>query len=148
MEKVKADKIRQRFYSYLDKKGLKNTSQRKLMLDIVLEEKDHFNIDGIYQQVSKKMPNLGYATVYRTMKLFKEAGIVTSRNFDSNETQFEIHDEEDHHDHLICTKCGKIIEFYDPMIEKIQEDIAQKFGMELKSHKMELYGICNGKCPE
>ena len=148
MEKVKADKVRQRFYSYLDKKGLKNTSQRKLMLDIVLEEKDHFNIDGIYQQVSKKMPNLGYATVYRTMKLFKEAGIVTSRNFDSNETQFEIHDEEDHHDHLICTKCGKIIEFYDPMIEKIQEDIALKFGMELKSHKMELYGICSGKCPE
>ncbi len=54
---MKADKVRQRFYSYLDKKGLKNTSQRKLMLDIVLEEKDHFNIDGIYQQVSKKMPN-------------------------------------------------------------------------------------------
>jgi Fur family ferric uptake transcriptional regulator len=99
------------------------------------------SIEKVWEEARKINPQIGYATVYRTLILLVEARLAQQRHFSSGQSLFELAGDE-HHDHLICTECGKIFEFENDTIESLQERIAKKFAFRLTSHKMELYGIC------
>jgi Fur family ferric uptake transcriptional regulator len=125
----------------LKDKRIKLTSQRKIILDIFLKLGGHVSVEEIFQEIRKKKKNIGLATIYRTFSLLKNLGLVSQREFGDGFSRFEI--VSSHHDHLICQKCGKVIEFKDERIEDIQEEIAKKFGFVLISHRHELVGICS-----
>ena len=121
-------------------KGLKLTDQRKLIAQIMSGSQDHPNVDELYKRVSKIDSKISIATVYRTVKLFEEFGILTKHEFKGEKARYEELNES-HHDHLIDVKTGEIIEFVDEDIEKLQEKVAEKYGYELVDHKLELYGV-------
>lgn len=121
--------------------GLRMTRQRQIICEVLLESKSHMNIDELHAAVRKRDDNIGYATLYRTVKLLQEAGLAESHEFANGPTRFEAAMGE-HHDHLVCTKCKKIVEFHDDAVEALQLAIAKRFGFELTDHKMELYGLC------
>ena len=127
-------------------KGVKLTDQRKIIAKIISESKteygvsDHPDVDELYNRVSKVDPKISIATVYRTVKLFEEAGILTKHDFKGGKARYE-EISESHHDHLIDVKTGEIIEFVDDEIEKLQKKVAEKYGYDLIDHKLELYGV-------
>ena len=127
-------------------KGVKLTEQRKLIVKIISESKqeygesDHPNVDELYNRVSKIDNRISIATVYRTVKLLEEAGILAKHDFKGGKARYEAM-VEGHHDHLIDVKTGEIIEFADEEIEKLQVKIAEKYGYNLVDHKLELYGV-------
>ena len=129
--------------AYLEQNGLKQTKQRELILNTFLEAGQHVTSEDLYQKVREAHPNVGITTVYRTMKLLVDAGLATERNFDDGITRYEI--EHEHHDHLVCLKCGKIVEFECQMIEDTQNEIARQHGFQVLRHRHELYGHC-GDC--
>ena len=134
-----SDSIEQKF----QKKGLKLTDQRRTIARVILESKeaygesDHPDVDELYNRVSKIDPKISIATVYRTVKLFEEAGILTKHDFKGGKARYELNDD---HNHLIDIKTGEIIEFVDKDIEELQKKIAKKLGYNLVDHKLELYG--------
>jgi len=130
-----------RFRDFIRERGLKSTRQRDDIARWFFSAKGHHNADEIYRQVKSESPGIGFSTVYRTMRLLREAGLVQERHFGDSEALYE--NVSAHHDHCICTECGKIIEFENEQIEALQEAVARKFGFELRSHKMELYGTCS-----
>ncbi len=127
-------------------KGVKLTDQRKTIARVVSESKknygesDHPDVDELYKRVLKIDPKISIATVYRTVKLFEEAGILTKHDFKGGKARYE-ELRESHHDHLIDVKTGEIIEFVDDEIETLQKKVAEKYGYELVDHKLELYGV-------
>ena len=121
-------------------KGVKLTDQRKIIAKIMSEADDHPDVDKLYKRVSKIDSKISIATVYRTVKLFEESGILAKHEFKGGKARYEELNES-HHDHLIDVKSGEIIEFVDNEIEKLQKKIADKYGYELVDHKLELYGI-------
>ena len=121
-------------------KGVKLTEQRKIIAKVMSSSKDHPDVDELYKRVSNIDPKISIATVYRTIKLFAEEGIVTKHGFKGGEKARYEELSESHHDHLIDIKTGEIIEFVDDEIEKLQKKIAEKFGYDLVDHKLELYG--------
>ena len=124
--------------------GVKLTDQRRIIAKVISESKkaygesDHPDVDELYNRVSKIDPKISIATVYRTVKLFEEAGILTKHDFKGGKARYEINDD---HNHLIDIKTGDIIEFVDEEIEEIQKKIASKYGYKLVDHKLELYGV-------
>ena len=133
------------FREYLTKQGLKSTRQRDLILDEFLRSASHLSTEELYLRLRKKHPGIGYATVYRTLKLFAECGIAEERHFGDGQTRYESMVGEQHHDHLVCTNCGAIIEFENSRIEELQQKVAQEHGFQIVSHRLELYGKCD-KC--
>lgn len=131
-----------RFKSLTLKKGLKATRQREEILNIFLSSPAHRNLSEIHTQVSKVNPKIGFATIYRTMKLLTRLGVAVQRKFADGETRYEPSFEGSHHDHLICVDCGKIIEFEDNTLETIQQSIASQHRFKIFYHRMELYGQC------
>ena len=131
-------------------KGVKLTDQRRIIAKVISESKaeygasDHPDVDELYSRVSKIDPKISIATVYRTVKLFEEAGILTKHDFKGGKARYEAI-VESHHDHLIDIKTGEIIEFVDDEIEKLQKKVAEKYGYELVDHKLELYGVKKNK---
>tara|TARA_Y100000992_G_C20810863_1_gene280223 strand:- start:40 stop:471 length:432 start_codon:yes stop_codon:yes gene_type:complete len=127
-------------------KGVKLTDQRKIIAKVISESKeeygesDHPDVDELYSRVSKIDSKISIATVYRTVKLFEEAGILTKHDFKGGKARYEAMIES-HHDHLIDIKTGEIIEFVDDEIEKLQKKVAEKYGYTLVDHKLELYGV-------
>ena len=125
-------------------KGVKLTDQRKIIARVISESKkeygesDHPDVDELYSRVSKIDPKISIATVYRTVKLFEEAGILTKHDFKTGKARYELMDD---HNHLIDIKTGEIIEFVDDEINRLQEKIADKYGYTLVDHKLELYGM-------
>ena len=125
-------------------KGVKLTDQRKIIAKVISDSKaeygesDHPDVDELYNRVSKIDPKISIATVYRTVKLFEEAGILVKHDFKAGKARYEINDD---HNHLIDIKTGEIIEFVDEEIEKLQKKVADKYGYNLVDHKLELYGI-------
>ena len=125
-------------------KGVKLTDQRKTIARVISESKknygesDHPDVDELYNRVSQIDSKISIATVYRTVKLFEEAGILTKHDFKSGKARYELNDD---HNHLIDIKTGEIIEFVDEEIEELQKRIADKYGYKLVDHKLELYGI-------
>ena len=122
------------------KKGVKLTDQRKIIARIMSESNDHPDVDELYNRASKVDKKISIATVYRTVKLFEEAGILTKHEFKGEKARYEELNE-GHHDHLIDIKSGEIIEFVDEEIEKLQKKVAEKHGYTLVDHKLELYGV-------
>tara|TARA_B100001996_G_scaffold281581_1_gene221975 strand:+ start:1048 stop:1458 length:411 start_codon:yes stop_codon:yes gene_type:complete len=122
------------------KKGVKLTDQRKIISKVMSEAEDHPNVDELYKRVSKIDSKISIATVYRTVKLFEESGIITKHEFKGGKARYEELNES-HHDHLIDVKSGEIIEFVDLEIEKLQKKVADKYGYDLVDHKLELYGV-------
>ena len=125
-------------------KGVKLTDQRKVIAKVLSESKseygesDHPDVDELYNRVTKLDPKISIATVYRTVKLFEEAGILTKHDFKTGKARYELNDD---HNHLIDIKTGEIIEFVDEEIEKLQKKVAEKYGYSLVDHKLELYGV-------
>lgn len=134
---------REYFKQCLAQRGLKSTQQRAIILDTFLGVKEHLSTEELYLQIREDHPKIGYATVYRTLKLFAECGIAEERNFGDGQTRYEPAHAEDHHDHLICTTCGSIVEFEDSEIERLQGIIADHHGFKMESHRLDLYGICS-----
>ncbi len=135
------------FHQWLKERGLKSTSQRDDIAQIFFTSNRHISVEELYAEVCKINPRVGYATVYRTLKLLKECGLAAERHFADGEARFENIKEEGHHDHLLCDRCGKIVEFAHPQLEKLQALIAHKLGFVVTHHKMEIYGICR-ECRE
>ena len=121
------------------KKGVRLTDQRKLIAKVMAESEDHPDVDELHKRVTKIDNKISIATVYRTVKLFEEAGIVSKHDFKGNKSRYEQAPEE-HHDHLIDINTGEIIEFVNEDIEKLQNEVAEKLGYKLVDHRLELYG--------
>lgn len=137
------ERLRERLHVYMEKKGLRSTAQRRLIIDTFFGGSSHMTIEDLLAEVRTQEPSIGYATVYRTLKLLAECGVASERHFGDGPSRYELADEASaHHDHLICTSCRSIIEFEEPRIEAIQDEIATRYGFEIHSHKHEMYGIC------
>ena len=121
-------------------KGVKLTDQRKIIAKVMSESNDHPDVDELYKRVSVLDSKISIATVYRTVKLFEEAGILAKHEFKGDKARYEELNE-GHHDHLIDIQSGKIIEFVDDEIEILQKKVARKLGYDLVDHKLELYGV-------
>ena len=119
-------------------KGVKLTEQRKIIAKVMSESTDHPDVDELYKRVSQIDSKISIATVYRTVKLFEESGILAKHDFKGGKARYEINDD---HNHLIDIRTGEIIEFVDNEIEELQKKIAEKYGYELVDHKLELYGV-------
>ena len=126
--------------SRCEAKGLRMTEQRRTIAAVLEESKDHPDVEELYARASARDSAISLATVYRTVKLFEEAGILDKLEFGDGRARYE-DAERDHHDHLIDINSGEVIEFMDPEIEKLQEKIAEKLGFRLMGHKLELYGV-------
>ena len=120
-------------------KGVKLTDQRRIIARVMSEADDHPDVDELYTRVSKIDTKISIATIYRTVKLFEEAGILEKHDFKGGKARYEQSPDE-HHDHLIDINSGEIIEFVDKNIEKLQDEVAKKLGYKLVDHKLELYG--------
>ena len=121
-------------------KGLRMTEQRRTIARVLQESEDHPDVEELYARASARDSGISLATVYRTVKLFEEAGILDKLEFGDGRARYE-DAEREHHDHLIDITSGDVIEFMDPEIEQLQEKIAGKLGYRLKGHKLELYGV-------
>jgi Fur family ferric uptake transcriptional regulator len=122
--------------------GMRATGQRRLIIDTFMAAEPHMSIDELLAQVRLKDSRIGYATVYRTLKMLAECGIAQERHFDDGFARYELVRTENHHDHLICTICGRIIEFEEPRIEELQRAVADRYGFVIAHHRHELYGQC------
>jgi Fur family ferric uptake transcriptional regulator len=130
---------------FLSEKGLKKTHQRDIISKIFFSSPPrHYRIEELLEKSRKYDSSISYATVYRTLMMFIEAGVAYQRQFGKGQSLFEQAGEH-HHDHLICTECDEIVEFENDTIEKLQDEVAKKHGFTLTRHKMELYGVCR-KC--
>jgi len=129
------------YNDYLERKGLKSTRQRDTIVREFFRRHQHLTVEELWARVKQVDAKIGYATVYRTLKLLTESGLAFKREFGGGHARFE-HVTEHHHDHLICLECGKIIEFENGQIEELQEKICRKYKFRLINHKMELYGYC------
>jgi Fur family ferric uptake transcriptional regulator len=136
------DELQEQLNTYMERKGLRSTSQRRLVSDVFFRASGHHSIDDVLAMVRAKDPKVGYATVYRTMKLLVECGLANERQFGETVTRFEIALHDHHHDHLICVDCKRIVEFEDDAIEMLQDKLAERHGFSLLTHKHELYGLC------
>jgi Fur family ferric uptake transcriptional regulator len=137
---VAHDLERKALADYLDHHHLKHTKQREAILEAFLSAKGHITSEQLYQRVRERHANIGYTTVYRTMRILCDAGLASERHFDDGVTRYEV--EHEHHDHLVCVRCGKIVEFECSMIESAQERIVKEYGFRLLRHRHELYGHC------
>jgi Fur family transcriptional regulator, ferric uptake regulator len=136
------DELQGQLTAYMERKGLRSTSQRRLVSDLFFRTSGHHSIDDVLAMARAQDPKVGYATVYRTMKLLVECGLANERHFGDTVTRFEIAHHDHHHDHLICINCKRIVEFEDDEIEAQQEALALRYGWKLVTHKHELYGLC------
>lgn len=128
--------------AYLLRHQLKQTKQRKHIVAQFLKMSNHVDVEDLYQKVRLEGHNIGLATIYRTLNLLKDAGLVNQHSFSDGRAVFEISKPGGHHDHLVCTKCGRIDEFENEEIEELQSKIAEQRGFILSSHRLELYGTC------
>lgn len=140
----KDHKIEQRladFRARLKERRLKSTGQRDDIARVFFELGRHISAEELYAEVRKVNPHVGYATIYRTLRLLKECELVYERHFADGQARYEAAGKH-HHDHFICDSCGKIIEFQNEDIERLQARVARELGVELTHHKVELYGLC------
>jgi Fur family ferric uptake transcriptional regulator len=145
--------LKERWRTYVQDRRLNVTAQREAIVEQFLRTRDHVSIDELLNKVRKRQPRVGYATVYRTLKLLVDSGLAVERQFGDGQARFEVVG--DHHDHLICVKCGLILEFEDDEIERLQDRIAERLGgFTVLRHRHELYGLCpkaagdmTGPCP-
>ena len=133
------------FKNHLKNKALKITAPRQLIVDCFLRTTEHVSAEDLYKIACRRDPHVGYATVHRTLKLMTDAGIAREVDFGDGKKRFERAVGQAHHDHFVCNKCGKIIEFFDAKLEAEQEKICKKYRFEGKTHVMKIFGVCK-KC--
>ena len=130
------------FLEHIEKKGLRKTSQRDVILEVFLKTEEHLTSEDLYWLIQKKDPSIGHTTVYRTLKLLTEAGLAREVRFGDGKTYYEHHHDHEHHDHLICTGCGRIEEFFSAEIESLQDQIAEGLGFRPTHHSLRMWGVC------
>lgn len=127
---------------FMAEHGLKTTRQRSLIVETFFGSEGHLSVEELWSKVRGADARVSVATVYRTMKLLSDSGLAHARNFGDGQTRYEAAVGRHHHDHLICTSCGTIVEFENDRIEAMQDAVARRHGFKVTSHKMELYGLC------
>jgi len=127
---------------HIQKRGLKRTAQRDLILDVFLRTEEHLSSEDLYRLVQAEDPTVGHTTVYRTLKLLTDAGLAREVRFGDGRTHYEHNYKHQHHDHMICTECGKIIEFYSAELEALQDQMAAKHKFEVTQHLLRIIGVC------
>ena len=129
---------------YMNTGGKRNTRQRDVIVDVFFEvgSERHLSLQELQEQVQRVEPGVGFATVYRTMKMLTDAGVAHERRFDEGTTRYELAEVGEHHDHLICIDCGHIFEFEDEVIESRQREVATRLGLEITTHRHEIYATC------
>ncbi|WP_298433582.1 transcriptional repressor [Geobacter sp.] len=132
------------FFDFISKNGLKRSRQRELILDAFLSTDRHMSIEELYLKLRARHPDIGYSTVYRTMRLLVESGIAREFHFGDGQTRFEHLPGGERNDHLVCTRCNAITQFENETIEKLQGEIAASHGFLIETHKLKLYGLCAG----
>jgi Fur family transcriptional regulator, ferric uptake regulator len=135
------EKLEERFEKYLSERGLRHSRPRELVVREFLKTSEHLSIEDLLKKVQRQDPKIGIATVYRAMNLLVEASLAVKREFATGSSAYEKMPTR-HHDHLLCTGCGRIVEFHREAIERMQDEIASRYGFILDFHKMELYGRC------
>lgn len=141
-KKEEFKKEKEIFLEHIQKTGLRRTAQRDLILEIFLKTEDHLTSEDLYWLVQKQDPTVGHTTVYRTLKLLTDAGLAREVRFGDNKTYYEHHYNHEHHDHMICTECGKVIEFFSAELEEMQDKAAEKFGFLPTHHSLRMWGLC------
>jgi Fur family ferric uptake transcriptional regulator len=141
-KKDKFEVERSIFLDHIQASGLRRTSQRDLILEIFLSTEEHLTSEDLHSLVHRKDPSVGLTTVYRTLKLLTEAGLAREVRFGDNKTYYEHHYNHEHHDHMICTDCGRVIEFFSPAIEDMQDQMASSFGFRPTHHSLRMWGVC------
>ena len=131
------------FNKFINEKGLRHSRQRENILNVFLGIEQHVSIDELWLAVKKIHPSVGYATVYRTLKLLCKSGLCTEIRFEDGSTRYEHLYKHQHHDHLICTRCGRLVEVMNNEIEKLQEQLMKRYGFLPQYHRLNLYGICH-----
>lgn len=137
------DGLLSKFEVYLQKKSLKLTNQRRKILEKILEmDKTHFTADDLVDEFRNERPRVSKATVYRTLSVLVEPGILEEHQFGDSQKVYELSEGRPHHDHLICTSCGKILEFFNEAMEELQDKVAKGHGFHPTHHSQKIYGIC------
>lgn len=139
-ERAKSQMVK--FKAYLAENGLKFTRQRRVIGEVFFESGDHLNLEDLLELAQEEQPSIGYATVYRTMKLLVESQLAVEHRFGQSQTRYEATWDGEHHDHLVCLSCGLIIEFEDELIEQRQQMVAAARGFVVQSHKHVIHGLC------
>jgi len=133
------------FDDFVKRRGLKHSEQRREILRTFLRTEKHLTAEELYRLVKKRIPSVGFSTIYRTLKLLCECGLCRELKLEDGTVRYEHLYGHEHHDHLICVKCGKFVEVVDPEIERLQEKLAKREGFILEGHKLLMYGRC-GDC--
>lgn len=133
------------FRKYLEGHHFKQTPHRALILETFIANEGHRSVEDIHRDVRERDPKVGYTTVYRTMKLLSDAGLAREVDLGDGMTRYEHLYNHKHHDHMICTECGRSIEFLNPEIEKLQDAASRKLGFKVLDHRLQIYGVC-GAC--
>lgn len=131
------------FLEHIQRSGMRKTSQRDLIMETFLSTEEHLTIEDLHRLVQRRDPSVGHTTVYRTLKLLTEAGLAREVRFGDNKTYFEHHHDHDHHDHMICTACGRVLEFFSEAIENLQDEMAEQFGFLPTHHSLRMWGLCS-----
>ncbi len=134
---------RRAFHECLRKKKLKRTAQRDLILDVFLRMKGHVSSEELYRHVKEVDPSIGFTTVYRTLKLLAECGLAHPVQFGDGYTRYEQGFHYSHHDHLICIRCGKLMEFFSQQLESLQERIVKQHKFKMLDHSLRIWGLCH-----
>lgn len=144
MAKKKEDfqEEKQIFLEHIQKAGLRKTAQRDLILEVFLRTEEHLSSEDLYWLVQKDDPTVGHTTVYRTLKLLTEAGLAREVRLGDGRTYYEHHHDHEHHDHMICTECGKVIEFFSAELEEMQDKMAEKYNFKPTHHSLRILGLC------
>jgi Fur family ferric uptake transcriptional regulator len=130
------------FLRHIQRAGLKRTAQRELILEVFLRTEEHLSSEDLYRLVQREDPAIGQTTVYRTLKLLTDAGLAREVRFGDGRTRYEHNYKHPHHDHMICTECGKTIEFFSADLEKLQDKIAARHKFEITNHTLRMFGYC------
>jgi Fur family ferric uptake transcriptional regulator len=131
------------FHEHIRRSGLKRTAQRDLILDVFLRTEGHVSSEDLYELVKAEDPSVGFTTVYRTLKLLQECGLARDVQYYDGRMLYEHDIKQTHHDHLICTSCGKLIEFFSEVIENMQDEIAARHQFRPESHSLRIFGKCH-----
>lgn len=130
------------FHAHLEKQGLKKTSQRDLILQTFLESEGHLSVDEMYDLVKQRDSSIGHTTIYRTLKLLSACGLARELTLADGKIRFESQYKRARHDHLICTRCGKSVEFINQELDTLQKRLGRSYGFRLEEHSLKLFGIC------
>jgi Fur family ferric uptake transcriptional regulator len=144
--KTKPDKFmaeKEILREHIQRKGLRNTAQRDLILEIFLATEEHLATEDLHWLVHKKDSSIGQTTVYRTLKLLTEAGLAREVRLGDGRTYYEHHYNHEHHDHMVCTVCGGVTEFFSPELEAMQDEVAEKFKFRPTHHSLRILGVCS-----